>query len=157
VATTKKKDYPIIIVPSSLTSLLTIYNAKQLLEKEEYKTTEEMKKTFKDKPNAVMIHCKINQKMTDIMVIDDPLKLSKKDWERVMAVFTTGQTWQFKEWPLQNPTDLFTKFKGFYLHFDDEPIKPIISQWPVKILKVSRHETKRYTDHMVVCEIWKYL
>lgn len=153
-----KKEYPIIIVPSSLTSCLTIYNAKQLLEKENYKSTEEMKNTYKDKPNAVIIHCKMNkEKMQEIMVIDDPLKLSKKDWERVIAIFTNGQTWQFKDWPLQNPTDLFTKYKGFYLHFDDEPVKTIISQWPVKVLKISRHETKRYTDHLVVCEIWKNL
>ena len=44
-------------------------------------------------------------------VIDQPLKLQREDWDRVVAVFVQGPAWQFKGWPLANgnPVDIFNR------------------------------------------------
>lgn len=45
-------------------------------------------------------------------VIDNPLKLSQQDWNRVVAVFVIGPAWQFKGWPWEgNPVEIFSKSK----------------------------------------------
>jgi hypothetical protein len=151
-----KKEYPILIVPTGMTSCITIYNARELLEKEHYKSPQELKNKIDKK--TVLVKMKNNQnKITEYLVLDDPCKLSKSEWDRVVGIFTNGQTWQFKGWPLSNPTDIFSKYKGFYLHFDDEEVKPIVRQWPLKILKLNKNPEKRYLDHYVVSEIAKNL
>ena len=43
-------------------------------------------------------------------VIDSPQKLAPADWDRVVAVFVMGPTWQFKGWPWNgNPVDIFVQ------------------------------------------------
>lgn len=45
-----------------------------------------------------------------IRILDNPLKLSIEDWDRVVAVFVQGPAWQFKGWPFGgNPVDIFEK------------------------------------------------
>lgn len=45
-------------------------------------------------------------------IIDSASKLSKDDWDRVVAVFVQGPAWQFKGWPWNgNPVDIFAKGK----------------------------------------------
>jgi hypothetical protein len=47
--------------------------------------------------------------------------------------------------------------KGFYLCYDDEKVKDVIRSWPIKVLKISKVETKRYTDHTIVTDFWNSL
>ena len=48
-------------------------------------------------------------------IVDNPLRLERKDWERVVAVFVAGPAWQFKGWPGLlpdgSPVNIFTKMK----------------------------------------------
>jgi hypothetical protein len=104
-----KQVDPIIIVPSSITSLLSLHNAKSLLENEKFETTEVAKKSNSKKERSIIIKRKIRENSQSFCIIDDPTRLSSNDWERVVAIFTTGQSWQFKGWPIQNPTELFSK------------------------------------------------
>eukprot|EP01080_Neovahlkampfia_damariscottae_P011691 gene11691-4925_t len=129
----KKIDFPIIIVPASVTSLISLYNVKGLLEKDTFVSTETLKTQGAQKERTVILKRKIKDKEQKFCVLDDPSKLSSNDWKRVIAIFTAGQSWQFKGWPIQNPTELFSKYKGFYLCFDDEKVKDVIRSWPIKI------------------------
>lgn len=53
----------------------------------------------------------------------------RRDWDRVVAVFCSGKTWQFKKWPFPGASqgdllDTFQRVLGIYLHFQDEQIDP---------------------------------
>lgn len=41
-------------------------------------------------------------------IFDSVDKFTRDDWKRVVAVFTTGQEWQFKNWG-GKPVDIFAK------------------------------------------------
>jgi hypothetical protein len=47
--------------------------------------------------------------------------------DRVVAVFAQGKQWQFKDWPFGygNPSEIFSKVKGFHLKMSGIPSDPI--------------------------------
>jgi hypothetical protein len=144
-----KKSNPIIIVPSALTSTITMYNAKQFLESgtlvpfsaenggglpQQKKAKFEFFKREINSQTGASIPYKI---------IDDPLKLTSEEWESVAVVFVTGQAWQFKGWKYATPQDLFQNVLGIHLMYDDQQPPPTIQSWNCKILKVSVENFKR--------------
>ena len=46
------------------------------------------------------------------ILVDTPEQFKPDYWERVVAVFTTGQTWQFKSYKWQSPQELFRHVLG---------------------------------------------
>ena len=56
-----------------------------------------------------------------------------------MAVFATGQQWQFENWnkEFKEPVKLFSSVLGFSLRYQDEPPAGMIPNWNVKQLQVS--------------------
>lgn len=51
-------------------------------------------------------------------VVDNPQRLTKSEWDRVVAVFVMGPAWQFKGWPWDgNPVEIFSKSKYTYIFF----------------------------------------
>jgi len=68
-----------------------------------------MKKTTNQKERTIILKRKIKEKEQKFCILDDPSKLSSEDWKHVIGIFTAGQSWQFKGWPIQNPTELFSK------------------------------------------------
>jgi len=79
-------------------------------------------------------------------VIDTIPQKEPFDWERVVAVFTQGATWQFKSWtaPWNNPVSVFSKVPGFYVHFEDEKIPDLVKAWDVRLLILSKISTKKH-------------
>jgi parafibromin len=59
-----------------------------------------------------------------------------KDWDRVVAVFVTGQDWQFNGWKWSKPVELFTKVLGIHVSMDDRVVDPKVLSWNCKILQV---------------------
>lgn len=92
-------------------------------------------------------------KNASFLVVDSVTKIQPQDWSRVIAVFTTGQAWQFNGWPYPHPTQCFDHACPFYLGYDDEPLPPKIQEWRVNRLLVSKH--KRYADRSVATEFWR--
>ena len=85
----------------------------------------------------------INRKMPNgqyaqYKVIHDPTLLAPEEWDRVVAVFALGQTWQFKGWPKlwSNPAELFQRVVGFHLILDNKEIDATIQSWNCHVLKV---------------------
>jgi parafibromin len=85
-------------------------------------------------------------------VIDNPSKLTKDEWNSVVAVFATGQAWQFKDWLTPNPAELFQKTMGVHLMYDDSAVDAQIASWNCRVLKVSR--SKRHLDVGASLEFW---
>lgn len=102
---------PIIIIPSSPNSLITMYNAKDILQDLKFVTQEEKKASGSQRENEVLLQRRKDGNMTvPYRVVDQPGKLTPQDWNRVVAVFVLGPQWQFKGWPWDgNPVDIFSK------------------------------------------------
>ena len=129
---------PIIIVPNALTSDIGTINAKDLLLKGIYHSVEDMRKSGQPMANEI----RISRRMPDgrekqYKIINDASKLPKEGWDRVCAVFVTGQPWQFKNWRYNNSVDLFQQALGVYINLDGKVISPTIKSWNCSVLKTS--------------------
>jgi parafibromin len=90
------------------------------------------------------------------LVVDDPRVLtSEHDWQRVVAVFAIGQSWQFKEWNWANPVDLFQNVLGVHLMLDNEKVSDNIRSWNCKVLKINQF--KRHLDSGAANMFWDML
>lgn len=78
-------------------------------------------------------------------VYDSVESLAPKDWymnvdsrSRIVAVFATGQEWQFSNWykDYKQPVTLFSKVLGFSLRYSDDPPAGMLPKWNVKQLQV---------------------
>ncbi|KAF9977326.1 hypothetical protein BGZ73_006367 [Actinomortierella ambigua] len=151
---------PIIIVPAAITSMLTLYNIKQFLEKQEYVDGQVAKEQFgnKQKPNYLTLERrqKANEThKTVYQVVDSTDHLRPEDWDRVVCVFTNGAEWQFKKLKWPKPIDLFANVKGFYVKWTDEQPKEVVKTWNVETINIDR--TRRHTDRARVTEFWDKL
>ena len=104
---------PIIIIPSANTSLITMYNSKDILQDLKYISNEEKRAQGCKRENEVLLQRRKEGGLTvPYRVVDNPQKLTNADWERVVAVFVMGPAWQFKGWPFDgNPVEIFSKSK----------------------------------------------
>lgn len=105
---------PIIIIPATNSSLITMYNAKDILQELKFVSTEEKKGHGAVRENELLLQRRKEGNMTvPYRVIDNPSKLSAQDWNRVVAVFVMGPAWQFKGWPWEgNPVEIFSQSKS---------------------------------------------
>ncbi|CAG5897001.1 unnamed protein product [Menidia menidia] len=159
---------PIIIIPAATTSLVTMLNAKDLLQDLKFVTSEEKKKQGIQRDNEVLLQRRKDQIQpggttlsvtVPYRVIDQPLKLAPQDWDRVVAVFVQGPAWQFKGWPWLlpdgSPVDIFAKIRAFHLKYDEAKTDPNVQKWDVTVLELSRH--RRHLDRPVFLRFWETL
>ena len=84
---------------------------------------------------ASMLH--INRVLKDIdpnrpmrfVLVEGPEQFKPEYWSRVVAVFTTGQSWQFKNYKWQAPADLFSHALGVYVGWQGEVVPDTIKAW----------------------------
>jgi len=148
---------PIIIVPSAPSSLINMYNVQKFLQDKQYMEPQECRRQgVKKEPRIVITREKSDGKgELKYYVVDSADKFRDQEWEKVVAVFTCGAAWQFKGWKWQNPTELFSKVRGFYLQYQDDILKEPVKEWNVKVLKVEKN--KRHHDIQTVLEFWNEL
>jgi len=149
---------PIIIVPSAITSLITMYNIKDFLENGVFVPTIEKKKLAPTKEISMTITKRRTTPglPTEYTITDSPTtKMTSKDWSRVVAVFVLGQAWQFKDWHWSSPVELLNNVRGFYLKYDDALIPPEVKSWNVKTLSISK--SKRHLDQTAALQFWNTL
>lgn len=148
---------PIIIIPGTVSSLITMYNAKDILQDYKFITTEEKKAQGGKRDNEILIHRRKDANTTvPYRIIDNPAKLTAQDWIRVVAVFVMGPTWQFKGWPWDgNPVEIFSKIAAFHLKYDEMKVDANVARWAVTVLNISR--TKRHLDRATLMSFWEKL
>ncbi|RZF34888.1 hypothetical protein LSTR_LSTR012885 [Laodelphax striatellus] len=148
---------PIIIIPAANTSLITMYNVKDVLQDLRYVSTEEKKMSGMKRDNEVLLQRRKEGGLTvPYRVIDTPQKLTNADWERVVAVFVMGPAWQFKGWPWDgNPVEIFAKICAFHLKYDEMPIDTNVERWAVTVIQLSR--TRRHLDRAALMVFWEKL
>ncbi|KHN72688.1 Parafibromin [Toxocara canis] len=152
----RQSRMPIIIIPAAGTSLITMYNVRDILQDMRFVSTEERKGACR-RENEVLIQRAKNGGVTvPYRVVDNALKLNDDEWSRVVAVFVQGPAWQFKGWRWGgNPTDIFANVAAFHLMFDDQRLDGNVAKWSVNILKLSR--TKRHLDRAMLARFWETL
>lgn len=148
---------PIIIIPAATTSLITMYNVRDVLQDLRFMTTEQKRAQGGNRDNEVLVQRRKDANTTvPYRVIDNPNKLTAHDWARVVAVFVMGPTWQFKGWPWDgNPVDIFSKICAFHLKYDEMKLDANVARWAVTVLNISRE--KRHLDKSILMTFWEKL
>lgn len=88
------------------------------------------------KPQEVIITHSINGRDIRFKFIDNPSRLSREDWHRVVCVMAGSQAWQFRGWRYSNPTDVFSRMLGVFIWFSELSIPPLVNGWNVKVVTV---------------------
>lgn len=150
------KKQPIIIVSPATTALLSLSNIKEFLEEGRF-----VEPSMKRAENGVVIINRPSENLVSsaqsIMVVDNADLFTKPEyWDRVVAIFTTGQAWQFSKYKYSKPETLFQKYAGFYMAYQGDVVPKQISDWNVSVIKVDRGE-KRFRDKMIVRDLWQQL
>jgi hypothetical protein len=145
---------PIIIVPSAYSSVINSTNAKEMLADNSFIPLEQAKALGMERVSDQTILRKIPGSLVELQykIIDNPVKLAEADWSSVVAVFATGQLWQFKGWKWSDPRQLFANVLGVHLCMDDIAVDENILQWNCKVLKINR--SKRHSDAIAMNQFW---
>ncbi|KAM3966631.1 parafibromin-like [Aphomia sociella] len=159
---------PIIIIPAAATSLISMYNVKEMLQDFKFVPVEQKKAEGAVRENEVLLQRRkgpsgeqmpANNASTITVpyrVVDNPARLSAAEWDRVVAVFVQGPAWQFKGWPWDgNPVQIFANICAFHLKYDEMKLDANVARWAVTVLDLSR--TKRHLDRAVLLGFWETL
>ncbi|RPD55708.1 RNA polymerase II-associated protein [Lentinus tigrinus ALCF2SS1-7] len=167
-----KNHYPIIMISSSPTSLITMHNVRKFLQDAVFETSQDARARAASEGNArpedmIPIYRKRTtidssgretEMQTRYFVVDSTEALAKfgpDAWDRVVCVMTTGQAWQFRPYKWTEPKTLFHHVKGIYFTWTNDPPNPKIKDWNVTELKIDPH--RRHVDKSVVAHFWRIL
>ncbi|KAG0729549.1 Parafibromin [Chionoecetes opilio] len=153
----KPSRTPIIIVPNSPKSLITMMNSKDLLQDMKFVSLEQKRKQGTKREMEILIQRPKPGGLTvPYRVTDNPSKLSYADWDRVVAVFAMGPAWQFKGWPNEgNPVEIFNRICAFHVKFEEMNLDANIGKWAVHVISLSRE--RRHLDRARFLEFWEKL
>ncbi|GLB35615.1 putative RNA polymerase II-associated protein [Lyophyllum shimeji] len=167
-----RNNFPIIMISSSPTALITMHNVKRFLQESTFEPSQEARARAMAEGNMrpedmipiyrKRTHIDSSGKETETharyFVVDSVEALSKfgaDAWDRVVCVMTTGQAWQFRPYKWNEPTQLFHHVKGIYVSWSNDPPNTKIKDWNVMELKIDPH--RRHVDKSVVAHFWKTL
>jgi len=137
------KGIPIIMMPPGFNGLLMMYNAREFLEQGRFVTWQQKKVEKGDddipKNESIIIRRKLGRSSpVPYQVMNNATALKDRDWERVVAVFTDGASWQFRKWPNEkDKAKIFDMVCGFHLGYEEEASKAeSLRSWNIKTLVV---------------------
>lgn len=152
---------PIIIIPAGTSSLVCAANAVEFFQNGHLMTTDEMraKKISLSQPSRLSLLRKPggNCSQARYDIVSNPTRLSREEWEHVVAVVLSGHSWQFKHWPIYkgDTQTLFKTVQGFYFHYDDVTPSGDLNQWSIRRLTFPRD--RRHNDGQVQSQFWNFV
>ncbi|KAJ9134555.1 CDC73-domain-containing protein [Coniochaeta hoffmannii] len=155
----QRRPDPIILLSPSASSLLRMSNIKSFLEGGRYTPPDSTS-------TATMLHITRVMKEIDptrpmrFILVEGPEQFKPEYWNRVVAVFTTGQSWQFKNYRWSSATELFKHVLGIYVGWRGEQPPDSIKSFGKRIMtcqvdKWSGSDASRWRDREVVEAVWK--
>ncbi|RDA85395.1 hypothetical protein CP532_1952 [Ophiocordyceps camponoti-leonardi (nom. inval.)] len=173
--TSGRRPDPIILLPPSESSILRMSNARSFLEDGRWEPVNKQSMA-----GVSMLHVQRSMKAIDpnrpmrFILVEGSEQFKPEYWNRVVAVFTTGQTWQFKNYKWSTPNELFKHTVGIFVGWrGDEPPQNVKS-WGHRVVlaKLDRFrddkvaaaaaaggdqasDPSRFRDQEVVTGIWK--
>lgn len=160
-----RRPDPIILLSPSASSLLRMANIKSFLENGTFIPADSS--TATSSSSASILHISRLLPSVDpsrpirFIIVDTPADFKPEYWSRVVAVFTTGQVWQFKSYKWQQPTELFRHTLGVYVGWRGEHQPETVRGWGRGVLStqidkfVPGQSQARWRDREVVEGIWK--
>ncbi|QIX00212.1 hypothetical protein AMS68_005729 [Peltaster fructicola] len=145
---------PIILLSPSASSLIRMSNAKSFLQDGLYSVPE---------PGSTSNLLQLTRTLPSIddkralrfILVDSPDNFRPDYWSRVVAVFTTGQSWQFKNYKWQTPADLFSHVLGVYVGWKGDGVPDTVKGWGRGVLSVGLDKgSSRWRDREIVEEVW---
>jgi parafibromin len=156
-----RRPEPIILLSPSASSLLRMSNIKKFLEEGQYVPADSTS------TEATRLHIMRTMATIDahrplrFVLVETPDRFKPEDWSRLVAVFTTGQTWQFKSYKWSTASELFSRVLGIYVGWTAESVPEAVKGWgrTVKVASIDkwsavRGESGRWRDREVVESIW---
>lgn len=151
-----RRAEPIILLSPSASSLIRMPNVKSFLQDGQYQAPETASSTAPNILHLTRLLPSIDsQKPMRFILVDSPDQFRPDYWNRVVAVFTTGQAWQFKNYKWQAPADLFSHVLGVYVGWQGEMVPDTVKGWGRGVLSVGLDKgNARWRDREVVEEVW---
>lgn len=182
-ATTSSRPDPIILLSPSASSLIRMSNVKSFLQDGIFVPTDHPTLAMSTSSNLLSISRPLGnaaepsamsarggtgtvagKKPTRFILVDSTANFRPDYWQRLVAVFTTGQTWQFKSYKWTSPPELFKHATGIYVGWRGEEVPREVKSWGrgVQSFAVERWDEKgggtngagRWRDREVVEGIW---
>ncbi|RFU29725.1 hypothetical protein B7463_g6622, partial [Scytalidium lignicola] len=157
---------PIILLSPSASSLLRMSNIKAFLEGGSYIPADSSSSTSSSSASILHITRLIPSvdpaRPMRFIIVETPEQFKPEYWSRVVAVFTTGQVWQFKSYKWQQPHELFRHTLGVYVGWRGDHIPDTVKSWGRGVLGTQVDKwnqgasaASRWRDREVVEGIWK--
>jgi parafibromin len=164
--TTTRRPDPIILLSPSASSLLRMSNIRSFLESGVYTPPEPSISTSSSSASILNLSRVLPSvdpvRPIRFIIVDTPEQFKPAYWSRVVAVFTTGQTWQFKSYKWSQPTELFRNTLGIYVGWRGEPPPDTVKSWGRGVLTTGLEKwnatagsAARWRDREIVEAIWK--
>ena len=152
-----RRPEPIILLSPSASSLLRMPNIKSFLEEGMYVAPEVSGNSGTNILHLTRILPTVSpNKPIRFILVDDPSSFRPDYWDRLVAVFTTGQTWQFKNYKWQAPAELFSHALGVYVGWKGEAVPETVQGWGRGVLSVQIDKgAQRWRDREVVEDVWR--
>ncbi|KAL8856542.1 MAG: hypothetical protein Q9178_006857 [Gyalolechia marmorata] len=155
-----RRPDPIILLSPSASSLLRLSNIKSFLSEGLY--TPPTTSTHANILHLTRLLPTIDpHRPLRFILVDTPEQFKPDYWNRVVAVFTTGQTWQFKGYKWQDPRELFKEALGVYVGWRGEDLPASVRGWGRGVLSVGVEKWNpgqgtggRWRDREVVEGVW---
>ncbi|KAI9666992.1 MAG: accessory factor associated with RNA polymerase II [Trizodia sp. TS-e1964] len=159
---TRRVD-PIILLSPSASALLRLSNIKSFLEDGIFDPIDASAAS----DTATILH--ISRLMPNIdptrpmrfIIVDSSEHFKPDYWTRLVAVFTTGQAWQFKSYKWQDPLELFKNTLGIYVGYRNEELPTSVQNWGKSVMTTAidkwvpqQGPEGRWRDREVVESIW---
>ncbi|EHA22769.1 hypothetical protein ASPNIDRAFT_174605 [Aspergillus niger ATCC 1015] len=156
-----KTQDPIILLSPSASSLIRMSNVRSFLQDGVFIPPDHP--TLSMSNSNILYISLTSRKPTRFILVDSTANFRPDYWQRLVAVFTTGQTWQFKSYKWSSPPELFKHATGVYVGWRGEDIPREVKSWGrgVQSYAVERWDEKggahgagRWRDREVVEGIW---
>ena len=153
-----RRPEPIILLSPSASSILRMPNIKSFLGDGVYQPIT----AGAESPSILHISRHLRGiwpgHATRFILVEDPSHFRPDYWNRVVAVFTTGQTWQFKNYKWTQPAELFSHALGVYVGWRGELVPDTVKGWGRGVLSVAIDKgDQRWRDREVVEDIWSQI
>lgn len=165
--------HPIILIPSSASAIIQMWNVADLLERGKYveayqKFTLETGQTRRSEaelftqisPGTMINLDRFRVKFRNFLVYDNPRHVPS--WEQVCACIVTGSEWEFRGWynsdPVKTqPSILFHEVRGFMPFFEEDRPPETIKKWNVVPLQMTKKTAKAFIHVHVAAKFWEEL
>jgi parafibromin len=159
-----RRPEPIILLSPSASALLRMSNIKKFLEEGIFVPADSALA-----PSTEASRLQVSRtlksidpgRQTRFHILESPDRFKPEDWARLVAVFTTGQSWQFKAYRWSSAPELFARVLGIYVGWNGEAVPETVKGWgrSVKVVNVdkwnaNKGENGRWRDREVVEAVW---